>query len=184
LRFRQTELAHPLYFEDLTISPIGQSGALTVFKPSGTVKFGNQCDRSFGGEAMDFGGLINGAWHLKYSSCGSSETAKMSATAVSDVTGQIFPLMVGNEASFKLTYGEGQFASVRQMRMEVTAHQDHYKLSDGRDVGEVYLIRSGTIDPTTGAWTSVTEYTYSTKLNWEINALSNGGQKEEIVSWD
>jgi len=184
LRSHQANLIDATYSEDLTITPAGQAGPLAVIDATGNARYRNGCSQSFGGKAADYGGLIDGAWNINNRDCKPVGTVGMSATAISDVTGRLFPLRVGNEAAYSVSYSSGATTVIRQMRAEVVGRKDHFFLRDGQDAGEVYFIRSGVIDPSTNAWIRVTEFTYSTRLNWEVGALADSGWNEEFISWD
>lgn len=62
-------------------------------------------------------------------------------------------------------------------RAEVTQHLDSYRLKNGKDVGEVYVVR-------VSSGSSFDDFYFSTKLNWPVMRKQSNGLVVEATDWE
>jgi hypothetical protein len=106
--------------------------------------------------------------------CGGGGTTRSEATRMQVVSGQLFPLQVGNRLALRyvqLESGEDARQGAAQQRRTVDAVYEvieriaDLRTSSGRSVGEVYVIR---VTENKRGKQNVFEFSFSTALGWRV----------------
>jgi hypothetical protein len=135
-----------------------------------------RCTLSSHNEAVSVGGflILLEAAQVWSSDCGGGGTRRSEATRVEVVSGQLFPLKVGNRLALRYVQlesfegepeGSAQPGTPVSVDYEVIERIADLRSPSGRSVGEAYVIR---VKEDKRGKQQTFEFSYSTALNWRV----------------